>query len=165
VAYIVALPDSNPWTRNTQLQGITVMSSGQPFTPLLRFDNSNTGNTGGSTAGSDRPNVSGDATLASPSPDAWFDTSAFSIPARYTFGNAGRNSVRGPGFLSFDVAVSRRVQLKGRSDMTFGVQCFNLFNRANFDMPEHYADEPSTFGRIFSAKAPRQVQLNARVGF
>ena len=44
------------------------------------------------------------------------------------------------------------------------VQVFNLFNRANFDQPEHVVGEP-TFGQIVSAKAPRQVQLVARVGF
>jgi hypothetical protein len=32
-------------------------------------------------------------------------------------------------------------------------------------MPEHFVDEPSTFGHIFSAKAPRQVQLSARLAF
>ena len=35
----------------------------------------------------------------------------------------------------------------------------------NDDLPEHVADERATFGRIFSAKAPRQVQLTARVAF
>ena len=52
-----------------------------------------------------------------------------------------------------------------RSGLTIGLQVFNLFNRTNFDMPEHFVDEPTTFGRIFSAKAPRQVQLVARMAF
>ncbi|MBS1818160.1 MAG: TonB-dependent receptor [Acidobacteria bacterium] len=164
-SYILALPDGNPWTRNTQIQGITTMYSGQPFTPLLRFDNSNTGNSGGSTAASDRPNVTGDPTLSSPTPDQWFNTAAFSMPAKYTFGNAGRNSLRGPGFVSWDLGVNRRVPLHGRTALTLGVQVFNLFNRANFDMPGNYADEPATFGRILSAKAPRQAQLLARLAF
>ncbi len=165
LSYILALPDSNPWTRHTQIQGVTTIASGLPFTPLLRFDNSNTGNVGGSTAGSDRPNLVGDPSVDSPSPDRWFNTAAFAIPARYTFGNAGRNSLRGPGFASWDLAVSRRVPLRGDTALTLALQTFNLFNRTNFDMPERYADEPSTFGRILSAKAPRQVQLVARVAF
>jgi hypothetical protein len=164
-SYILDLPRTNRWTRGMQIQGITVMHSGQPFTPILRFDNSNTGNTGGTTAGSDRPNVVGDPELSNPSADAWFNTKAFAIAAPYTFGNAGRNSLRGPGYASFDLAVSRRVEVRGRTALTVGLQVFNLFDRTNFNLPEHYADEPSTFGRIFSAKAPRQVQLTARLGF
>jgi hypothetical protein len=165
LAYIVELPQRNLWTRNLQIQGIFIAHSGQPFTPVLRFDNSNSGNTGGSTAGSDRPNLVGDPKLSEPTADAWFNTAAFAIPAPFTFGNAGRNSVRGPGFASFDLAVSKRLQTGGRTALTIGLQAFNLFNRTNFDLPEHFVDEPSTFGRILSAEAPRQVQLSARVGF
>jgi hypothetical protein len=164
LAYIVQLPGSNALTRNTQIQGITILHTGQPFTPILRFDNSNTGNSAGSTAGSDRPNLSGNPQSSNPLPDRWFNTAAFSIPAPFTFGNAGRNSLRGPGFLSFDLAIARQIRTS-RGSITAGLQAFNLFNRANFDIPEHFADEPSTFGRIFSAKAPRQIQLLARFGF
>ena len=165
LSYIVDLPRGNRWTRGMQIQGITVVRSGQPLTPVLRFDNSNTGNTGGSTAGSDRPNLTGDPALSNPTADAWFNTKAFAIPAPYSFGTAGRNSVRGPGYASFDLAVSKRIETGGRSAVIVGLQVFNLFDRTNFDLPEHYADEPSTFGRIFSAKAPRQVQLTARLAF
>jgi hypothetical protein len=160
----VLLPGNNRWTRNMQVQGISVLRSGQPFTPVLRFDNSNTGNTGGSTAGSDRPNVSGDPELSSPTADKWFNTAAFSVPAPFTFGNAGRNSVRGPGFATFDVALAKELQ-SSRGTVTLALQVFNLFNRTNFDAPEHFVDEPTTFGRVFSAKAPRQLQLVARIGF
>ena len=38
-------------------------------------------------------------------------------------------------------------------------------SRANFNLPEHFVDEPTTFGRILSAQAPRQLQLTARLGF
>jgi len=162
IAYIVALPSSNVWTRNMQIQGIAVMHSGQPFTPLLRFDNSNTGNTGGSTAGSDRPNVAGNTELPNPTADQWFNTAAFSIPAAGTFGNAGRNSLRGPGFASFDIAMSKRLQANRRFGTTVELQVFNLFNKTNFNLPANLADEQATFGRILSAQAPRQVQLSVR---
>ena len=165
LSYIVDLPRTSRWTRGLQIQGITVLHSGQPFTPILRFDNSNTGNTGGTTAGSDRPNRVGDPGIDNPGADAWFSTRAFAIPAPYTFGNAGRNSLRGPGYASFDLAASRRAEVGRRGAVTIGLQVFNLFNRTNFNLPERLADEPSTFGRIFSAKAARQLQLTARLGF
>ena len=165
LAYIAQLPQGNVWTRNMQIEGITVIHTGQPFTPILRFDNSNTGNTGGSTAGSDRPNLVGDPELSNATAAEWFNISAFAVPPAFTFGNAGRNSVRGPGFASFDVAVSKRFPLRGSRALRIGVEAFNLFNRTNFNLPEHFVDEPSTFGRIFSAEAPRQVQVSARVTF
>jgi len=165
LAYIIQLPQDNVVTRGMQIQGMTIVHSGQPFTPILRFDNSNTGNTGGSTAGSDRPNLVGDPDLSDPTADRWFNTAAFAVPARYTFGNAGRNSVRGPGFASVDVAVAKQLHAAGRSAVTVGLQAFNVFNRANFDLPEHFVDEPATFGRILSAKAGRELQLTARFAF
>jgi len=147
-----------------ELRGITSLQSGQPFTPLLRFDNSNTGNTGGN-FGSDRPNVVGDPRLDDRSPSRWFNTSALVVPPRFTFGNAGRNILRGPAYLSVDAAVARRFQLTERAQMTWEAQVFNLTNRTNFDLPERFADEPAAFGRIFSAKAARQVQLALRISF
>ena len=131
MSYIVELPEGNAVTRHMQVEGITMVRSGQPFTPLLRFDNSNTGNTGGATAGSDRPNVSGDGALDNPTADRWFNTSAFSVPAPFTFGNAGRNSVRGPGFATFDVALSKSVSTP-RGSVTIAMQVFNVFNRNNY---------------------------------
>jgi hypothetical protein len=165
MAYVVRLPFTNRWTRDVDVEGVTVLHTGQPFTPILRFDNSNTGNTGGSTAGSDRPNLVGDPQLSSPTVDAWFNPQAFAIAPPYTFGNAGRNSVRGPAYASVDLSISKRVARGSRAGVTIALQAFNVFNRANFDLPEHFVDEPATFGRIFSAKAPREWQASARFAF
>ena len=164
IAYVYELPRENKWTRNTELRGITTLQSGQPFTPILRFDNSNTGNTGQG-SGFDRPNLLKNPRLSTRGPDRWFDASAFAIPAPYTFGNAGRNILRGPGFASFDVSLTRHIPISDRARFTIEAQVFNLFNRANFDVPELYVDDPGTFGRILSAKAQRQIQLAARIGF
>jgi hypothetical protein len=164
ISYVYELPRENKWTRDMEFRGITTLQSGQPFTPILRFDNSNTGNTGQG-SGYDRPNLLRNPQLSVRGPDRWFDTSAFAIPEPYTFGNAGRNIVRGPGFVSFDVSLTRQVPLSERTRLILEAQVFNLFNRTNFDMPELYVDDPGTFGRILSAKAPRQIQLAARLSF
>ncbi len=165
MAYVLTLPRGNRWTRNTEFQGIVNMYSGQPFTPMLLEDNSNTGNgSDGSENGSDRPNIVGNPTLANPTPQEWFNTSAFAIPAPYTFGNAGRNCLRGPGFATFDVSLLRTFSLTERNKLTLEAQAFNLFNRVNFNLPQAYADQPD-FGTITSAKAPRQLQIAARIRF
>ena len=143
---------------------LTSAATGQPLTPILRFDNSNTGNTGGQ-FGSDRPNALRDARLAGRGASAWFDTTAFSTAPRFAFGNAGRNIVTGPGFASVDAAIAKRIRLTERLDLRIEAQAFNLLNRANLDMPERFADEPATFGRVLSAKAPRQIQFSARLTF
>ena len=164
LAYIYELPHANRWTRNTEIRGITVLQSGQPLTPALRFDNSNTGNNGGTT-GTDRPNLLGDPKLSNPTADLSFNTGAFAVAAPYSFGNAGRNIIRGPGYASFDISLARRFKFSDSRELSFEAQAFNLFNRANFEMPEFYADEPATFGRIFAAKAPRQIQFTLRFSF
>jgi TonB dependent receptor len=163
-SFSLQLPAGNLVTRNAELRGIVTLQSGQTFTPILRFDNSNTGNTG-QQSGSDHPNLVGDPQLASPSAEQWFNTAAFSVPPQYTFGNSGRNNLRGPGFASVDLSLARRVRMTGKTMLSFEAQVFNLLNRTNFDLPELYVDEPATFGRIFSAKAARQVQLAVRVSY
>ncbi|PYT28219.1 MAG: hypothetical protein DMG57_15515, partial [Acidobacteria bacterium] len=64
-----------------------------------------------------------------------------------------------------DAAVERRFSLREGLSISFEAEAFNLFNRTNFDLPERIADDSATFGRIFSAKAPRQIQLALRLLF
>ena len=147
-----------------EFSGILAVQGGQPLTPILRFERSNTGNTGG-TFGSDRPDYTHPSALDNPTPQQWFDTGAFPLQAPFTFGNSGRNVIRGPGYASLDLSAGRRFPLAETLALTFQAQAFNILNHTNFDNPERFADEPSTFGQIFSAKAPRQIQLVLRLTF
>lgn len=164
IAYVYSLPNRWGWLKGIETRGIITAVSGQPFTPVLRFDNSNTGNTGDS-FGSDRPDLLHNPKLSNPTPEKWFDTSAFAVSPPYTFGSAGRNVVRGPGLFTVDASVARRFRLGERAAILIEAQAFNLFNRANFHLPERFADEPATFGRILSAKPAREIQLAARIQF
>ncbi len=163
VAFVYQLPWKSRWLRDTDFRSIVTARDGQPFTPLLSFDNSNTGNTGG-TFGSDRPNVLFSPHLSNSTAQEWFNTAAFALPAPYSFGTAGRNILRGPGLFTWDLETARQFSLSERWSMTFEAQAFNLLNRTNFDLPQLYADQPS-FGQIFSAKSPRQVQFSLRLAF
>jgi hypothetical protein len=164
VAVVYSLPFKQAVLRNLQVSSIITAQSGQPFTPTLEFDNSNTGNTG-PPYGSDRPNVVGNPALPNPSAQEWFNTAAFAIPAQYTFGNAGRNILRGPGLATVDFSLSRRFNFAERFSLLAQAQAFNLLNRENLNLPDAFADNPATFGKIFSAKDPRQIQLALRLAF
>ena len=165
VALVWRVPGRSAWIRNLEVSSIVTAQSGQPFTPILSTDNSNTGNIGGQEAGSDRPNVVGNPAIANPGASEWFNTAAFAEPAPYTFGNAGRNILRGPGTFTTDFSLLRRFHLRERASLAVQAEAFNLFNRVNFNLPELYADQPTTFGKIFSAKDPRQIQLALRLAF
>lgn len=164
LASVYSLPFHGAAFRNFQTAAIFTAQSGQTLTPILQFDNSNTGNTGGN-FGSDRPNVVGNPNLPNPSANEWFNTAAFAVAPKYSFGNAGRNILRGPGLASFDLSLSRRFLISEGTALQAQAEAFNLFNRENLNMPDNFADQPTTFGKIFSAKAPRQVQLALRFTF
>ncbi len=163
LAYVYQSPWSSPWLRHWQANGIIVAQSGQPFTPVLTEDNSNTGNTGGS-FGSDRPNLIRNPVLANPTPEKWFDTSAFAMPSAYTFGNAGRNILRGDGLFTVDTAISRTFPFGETTALSVEAQAFNLLNGVNFSMPQHNFGQDD-FGKVFSARAPRQIQFAVRLKF
>ena len=86
------------------------------------------------------------------------------MPAPYTFGSALRNGVVGPGFANVDVAIAKTWLLAGAARLEFRWEIFNLLNRANFDIPNRTFGTPN-FGRIFSAKNPREMQFGLRMSF
>jgi hypothetical protein len=148
------------------ISGIVQMQSGRPFTVALlpEVDNSNTGRSSLGFGGNDRPNVNGNPAASDPTPNQWFNTAAFAMPAYGTFGNAGRNILEGPGYQNVNLALLKRVPLKGRMNLQLRAEAFNLLNRVNFDLPDNFLGSP-TFGHVLSAGAPRHIQFGARVMF
>jgi hypothetical protein len=144
-----------------RVNAVLIAQSGAPFTVNLGVDQANIG------AGpAQRPNQLTDPNLprGQRTPDRWFDTSAFALPAPFTFGTAHRNSVIGPGYASLDLAVAKGWSLQGGSRLEFRWEIFNALNRANFDIPSRIFGTPN-FGRVFSAKLPREMQLGVRLSF
>ena len=111
-----------------------------------------------------RPNVICDPYAASPAITQWFNPACVVLPTdpSQPFGNAGRNTVRGPNFWQFDVAASKNVAVGGRAKLQFRVEAFNLFNRDNFLAPASNRTAP-TFGTITATYDARQVQLGLKV--
>jgi hypothetical protein len=153
-----------PWSRGFlggwRVSGIAILQSGAPFTVNLGTDRANIGS-----GPAQRPDVTGDPNLDSGrTPQRWFDTSVFSLPAQFTFGDAERNSVLGPGYSSVDLALQKTTRLSDRVNLELRWEVFNVFNTANFDLPSRIAFTPN-FGRIFSAADSRQMQLGMRLTF
>jgi hypothetical protein len=143
-----------------RVNGILIAQSGAPFTVNLGVDNANIG------AGpAQRPDQLSDPNLPgrARTPGRWFDTAGFALPAPFTFGTARRNSVIGPGMATVDLAIAKTWGFASKQ-LEFRWDIFNLLNRANFDLPNRTFGTPN-FGRIFSAKSPREMQLGLRLSF
>jgi hypothetical protein len=127
----------HPWlTRligNWQLSGIQTWQSGLPFTPQLSYNPSNDGDTRNPVRPSLNPNFTGQMILGGP--NKYFDSSAFIRPLPGTYGNAGRNILQGPGLAETDLSLTKRFSLSERLSLQFRSEFFNVFNRANFNIP------------------------------
>jgi hypothetical protein len=160
VAAIWQVPSSGSvWTRGWQLSGLFTAETGRPFTPRLSTDNSNTGNLGGQ-FGYDRPNEVPVGTAGA----VTYEGRAFITAPTYAFGNAGRNILTGPAFISVDTAVVRTLELGGTRRLELRAEIYNLLNRANLDLPDSFIDRP-TFGESLSAAPGRLAQVAARFRF
>jgi len=113
-----------------------------------------------------RPNVICDpyASAGQQSITNWFNKDCVVAPTdpSQPFGNAGRNTVRGPNFWTLDLAASKRFPLGSTAKLEVRVEAFNLFDRANFTAPNGNRSSAG-FGTITSTYDPRQVQLGAKV--
>lgn len=144
-----------------RINGVFFAQSGAPFTVNLGVDQANVGS-----GPAQRPDQLRDPNLpgSERSPHRWFDTAAFALPAAFTYGSAPRNSVLGPGFANLDVAIAKQWSVGGTRQLEFRWEIFNALNRANFDLPNRIFGSPNV-GRIFSAKAPREMQLGVKLSF
>ena len=144
------------------VNGILSFNDGRPFT-ITAADRANTG--AGRQA---RANCSGDAQPSGfdQTNDRFFDTSQFSEPTAFTYGNCGFNSVRGPGSKSMNLSVFRSVPLSAARRLEFRLEGFNVFNWTNFDFPGANVSNPGSFGKITTSLGDsREVQLAVKFYF
>ena len=153
-------PFAGAFGSNWRVNAIVNVQSGAPFTVNLGTDRANIGS-----GPAQRPDVSGDPNDGVPQTAAqWFNTSAFSLPAHFAFGNSGRNAVRAPGYAEVDAGVQKDIELGRGTRLELRWEVFNLLNRVNFDVPNRIFGT-SNFGRIFSALPARQMQFGVKVLF
>jgi Carboxypeptidase regulatory-like domain len=144
-----------------RVNAVFFAQSGAPFTVNLGVDQANIGS-----GPAQRPDQLKDPSLPSDErrPERWFDTSAFALPVLFAFGSAPRNSVIGPGFANLDLVVAKTWTVAGTRQLELRWEVFNALNTTNFDLPNRIFGT-ANFGRIFSAKSPREMQVGAKFSF
>ena len=98
--------------------------------------------------------------LDNPTVDHWFDPTAYAVPALGTQGNAGRNTVRGPGTQLVNLSLSKRFPIS-RARVEFRAEVFNLLNHDNFGTPDGNISN-ATAGVITTADDGRATQFGLR---
>jgi len=160
----------NMWAGGWQASALFQALSGGPLNVTIGRDQALTG------AQNQRPNVSGDWKLDSPTNDRYFDTSVFTLPAPGTYGNLPRNALRGPGTWRVDTALTRRFSLSGSRQLEARLEAFNLFNHVGPGVTQQIngfgaVGNPTTvftntlFGKVTSAGDPRIMQFAVKYLF
>jgi Carboxypeptidase regulatory-like domain/TonB-dependent Receptor Plug Domain len=142
---------------NWTFSGIFTAHSGLPFTVNQSNNNVGTRMTG-------MPNLVGDPE-GPQTQQKWFNTDAFVAVPSGTFGNAGRNILRGPDWRTFDFTLARKIDIGSRVAAQLRWDVFNAFNRTNFGLPVRNRSDAS-IGQITTlAGDPRIMQLSIRLQF
>jgi hypothetical protein len=174
VSYTYALPVGrglrfNPSNRvlsgiigNWQVNGITTVRDGHPFTVTTNVSSANTGQA--------RPNWDPNAHTPgfSPSINEWFDLAQFPTATQYNFSNEGRDVVYGPGAVNFDASLFKRVRLKmlretGQLELRF--EGFNIFNHPQFGQPNVNVSTVGAGTITFLTTSMRQLQAGLKILF
>ena len=163
---IYALPHTSriKWLLNGwQVSSIVTLQDGTPLNPVyFGTDIANSGTP-------NRPNIVPGQSIRLPSSqrtiERYFNTDAFSTPSPFTFGNAGRDVIPGPGNEVVDISLQRLIRVKEGMRIDLRVDAFNTFNHPNVGIPGPYPDFGPYFGRIFSSGDPRRLQFGVRVDF
>jgi outer membrane receptor protein involved in Fe transport len=157
-----------------QINGISTFRSGRPVNICLQNDNAGLGDSGIC----ERPDITGNPILdkSKRSLTQWFNTSAFSVPALGTFGNGGRNPVRGSGINNWDLSIFKVTDFPwfGRhsgwntaetAKLEFRAEMFNVWNHPQFSDPGSTLGD-ADFGQITGLGInPREVQFGLRIEF
>jgi hypothetical protein len=85
----------------------------------------------------------------------YLNPAAFAIPDPGTYGNLGRNALRGPGISQLDLTLSKKFPVKETMNFEFRAECFNVLNSAVYQVPG-YATVSGAQVRLADAQASLQ---------
>ncbi len=154
-----------------QWQGINTLQSGVPYSVTISTDRANTGV-------SQRPD-----SIAKPVElqdiNCWYFTSAnpackallpnqadtFALPALYTYGNSGRNILRGNRLVQLDMSLIKKFKLTETKVFDFRAQCYNITNTTSFSNPST-TENLATGGTITSTRnQPRLYEFSLKFSY
>jgi len=120
-----------------QYSGITSFNTGSPFSVTYSdiSDNAGVANGVGSASRPDlvgNPNSSFTQNPQSGLGPQWYNPAAFAAPRGLTFGDAGRNILRNPSRLNFDMALFKHFVITERMGLEFRAEAFNVFNHTEW---------------------------------
>jgi len=142
-----------------QISGFVTLQTGLPFTPQLQ-----TSTTNGTGSRPDRV-ASGVLPSTDRNLNRWFDVSAFTTPAPFTYGNSGRDILFGPGRVNFDVSLLKSFSLWEKCKLQFRADAFNVFNTPQFGLPGASIGNASAPVISSIVGNPRQMQLSLTLRF
>jgi hypothetical protein len=150
-----------------RISGTFITQSGNPFTVINGKNNSYSQCGNGCTW---YPNAVGDPFSNVPA-GYYFNPAAFAVAENGTFGNSGRNTLRGPGLTVFNFSLAKGFHFKERFGLEVRADFVNVFNHPSFQAPHNDINQ-ANFGIIDSSLtgngttvAPRSGQLSARFTF
>jgi len=159
---------------NWQIAAIVTASTGNWYTPTDISANVSTSDCGGEVSNCIRPdrvsNPNGKPCVAG----TLFNTCAFqSATVIGSFGDAGRNTIRGPGYQNWDLSFFKTFPIREVMRLEFRAEFFNTFNHANpeFTNPEAFVENTATelgsatFGFPGYTRPPRQIQFALKFYF
>jgi hypothetical protein len=139
---VYLIPGQGLWRGGWRVGGILNARSGVPINVTIsRADNVTVGGQtvtnipGGNSRGTQRPDVVPGVDPYLKDGVRWLNPAAFTTPQPGTFGNLGRNALRGPEFVQLDMMFSKDFQFAQRQSFQLRVELFNLTNRLNFENP------------------------------
>jgi hypothetical protein len=145
---------------NWQFSGITILQTGAPLTPRTSTSWINVS----SWIALPRSNRVCNGQLSHPTMNEYFDTSCFPAQPPNTFGNSGRNVIRGPGSQGWDIALMRQFKIREPLKLDFRGEFYSVFNHQNWGTPNTSVFSPN-FGKIFGKNSPRTIQLSMKLAF
>ena len=95
----------------------------------------------------------------------YFNPAAFAKPAEFSYGNAGRSLLWGPGQQNWDMGLGKYTAITERINLLVMFEAFSALNRPTFGNPAASISNAATIGRISSAGGNRTCQLGAKLTF
>ena len=141
------------------LNGIVQETSGQPYQVNAGGDPLNIG-----CCLTERMNVSGNPNSGAHTRQEWFNTSAFTAPTGYTYGNEKVNSYVSQHFNDLDMSLFRDFHLGLGEEryFEFRAESFNIFNNVVWGTPDN-GNTDANYGQITSQRnSPRQLQMSLK---